>query len=83
MLFNEHLYQCLDPREYVPLILSKGVKSKPQAGGEGQLPAEGPPPQVSTEVAPDLLDSLWCQDALGVVLAGVQVLGTEVQLLLT
>lgn len=27
--------------------------------------------------------SLWCQDALGVVLAGVQVLGTEVQFLLT
>lgn len=29
------------------------------------------------------LESLWRQDALGVVLAGVQVLGTEVQLLLT
>jgi len=29
------------------------------------------------------LKSLWHQDALGVVLAGVQVLGTEVQLLLT
>lgn len=34
-------------------------------------------------MARDLLESLWCQDALGVMLAGIQVLGTEVQLFLT
>lgn len=33
-------------------------------------------------MASDLLESLWCQDALGVMLAGVQVLGTKVQFFL-
>lgn len=39
------------------------------------------PPHVSSEAAPDSLETLWGQDALGVVLAGVQVLSAEVQLL--
>lgn len=42
-----------------------------------------PPYPLRVKEAPDLLVSLWGQDALRVVLAGVQVLGTEVQLLLT
>lgn len=41
-----------------------------------------PPPHREPLVASDLLESLWCQDALGVMLAGVQVLGTEVQFFL-
>lgn len=41
-----------------------------------------PPPHHEPLVASDLLESLWCQDALGVMLAGVQVLGTEVQFFL-
>ena len=46
-------------------------------------PERKAPLNVSSKVAPDLLVSFRCQDALGVVLTRVQVLGTKVQLLLT
>lgn len=42
-----------------------------------------PPPAVELNSASDLLVALWRQDALRVVLAWVEVLGTEVELFLT
>lgn len=42
-----------------------------------------PPPTVGLKAASDLLEAFWCQDTLGVMLAGVQVLGTEVKLFFT
>lgn len=66
---------------YILFIRGKGVKLGPERRGSLK---KGPPPRTgSPKAASDLLESLRRQDALGVVLAGVQVLGTEVQFLLT
>ena len=51
--------------------------------GSLMKPPMQPPPHHEPLVASDLLESFWCQNALGVMLAGVQVLGTEVQFFLT
>lgn len=73
---------AIDSRQSVPLILTNGVNPGPeqQAGRkQGFLKEKSPSPKVAS----DLLESLWCKDAFGVMLARVQVLGTEVQFLLT
>lgn len=74
-----------DSRWSVPLILTNDVKLGPelQVENRGSWKKSPPSPNCETKAASDLLESLWCQDALGAVLAGVQVLGTEIQFLLT
>lgn len=73
----ENCPQCL----CVPLILSKGVELSMVEKRDSRK--KGTPHPVWAQAAAHLLESLWCQDALGVMLAGIQVLGTEVQFLLT
>lgn len=66
------------------LIFSKSMQLRMvEETGSSMNPPMQPPPHRESLVASDLLESLWCQDALGVMLARVQVLGTEVQFFLT
>lgn len=77
---------AIDSRQSVPLILTNGVNpvlNSKQVENRSSWKKSPLPPTVSTKVASDLLESLWCKDAFGVMLARVQVLGTEVQFLLT